>query len=111
LIVPLLIFVFWTWWGNWYTYDFGWMVMIMDLGLWMLDMPIELRRLYHVRTATSGWQWYFLVAEWIVLLAMTWRGGKVTYTLFRGRYRRERLDGTEDVRGGYSLVSEGNEPI
>lgn len=97
--IPLIIFVLWTWWGNWYTYDLGWMIMILDLGLWMLDWPSALRHIWHINTTTLDWRWYFLFAEWIVLVAMTWRGYIVLREVYIKRHRKEVVaDVPESVR-------------
>lgn len=84
--VPLLICFFWTWWGNWYTYNLGWLIMILDLGLWMVDLPSTLHHIFHsLNTATFGWKWYFVIAEYIVLTAMTWRGFVMIKELYQKR--------------------------
>lgn len=83
-IIPLIIFFVWTWKGNWYTYDLGWMIMILDLGLWAVDLPSTLRHMdHHLNTATLGWEWYYAFAEYVVLAMMAWRGLKVLTTLFK----------------------------
>ncbi len=81
--VPLMIFVVWTIWGNWYTYDLGWMIMVLDLGLWMLDAPSLAHRIIHLNVATEGWKWYYVFAEYLILAMMIWRGWLVIATLFR----------------------------
>lgn len=82
--VPLIIFFVWTIWGNWYTYDLGIMVMVLDLGLWMIDWPNAIRHIVpNLNVHTSGWQWYFICAEYLVLVMMIWRGAKIITTLFR----------------------------
>jgi hypothetical protein len=84
--VPILIFVLWTWLGNWYTYSLGWMIMILDLGLWMLDMPSTAYHIVHFNVTTEGWRWYYVCAEWIILVAMTWRG----YVMIRELYLKKK---------------------
>ena len=83
-IIPLIIFFLWTWKGNWYTYDLGIMMMVLDLGLWMVDWPNAARHIFHsLNTNTSSWHWYFTCAEYLVLGMMTWRGTKIIANLFR----------------------------
>ena|ERR1700744_2759258 len=90
--VPLIIFFVWSIWGNWYTYDLGIMVMVLDLGLWMIDWPNALRHIIpSLNTHTSGWGWYFTCAEYVVLVMMIWRGTKIITNLFR----RESTDDSE----------------
>jgi hypothetical protein len=82
--IPLIIFFVWTIWGNWYTYDLGIMVMVLDLGLWMIDWPNAAHHIFHtLNTSTSSWHWYFTCAEYLVLGMMTWRGTKIIVNLFR----------------------------
>lgn len=97
--VPLIIFVLWTWWGNWYTYDVGWMIMILDLGLWMVDWPSCAHHIWHINVGTNDWRIYFVIAEWIVLAAMASRGYIVLREVFLKRKRKEvEADVSESIR-------------
>jgi|HubBroStandDraft_5_1064220.scaffolds.fasta_scaffold87633_4 hypothetical protein len=90
-VVPLIIFALWTWKGNWYTYDLGIMVMVGDLGLWLIDWPNSAHHIFHsLDVTTSGWRWYFTCAEYLVLVMMTWRGFKIIWNLFKGEEVRDR---------------------
>lgn len=83
-IAPLALLFIWTIWGNWYTYDLGWMIMSLDIGLWMIAWPNTARHLFHtLNVTTSGWHWYFTCAQYIVLVMMIWRGFKIVKTLFK----------------------------
>lgn len=82
-VVPMVIFFAWTWWGNWYTYDLGIMIMVLDLGLWMLDAPSLAHRIIHLNPTTDGWRWYYVIAEYLILFSMSWRGWKIISNLFK----------------------------
>ena len=87
-VVPVLICVFWSWWGNWYTYSLGWFMMILDMGLWMLDMPSMAYHIIHFNVTTQGWRWYYVFAEYLVLVAMSWRGYIMLSELYKKRLER-----------------------
>jgi hypothetical protein len=98
-IVPLVIFVLWTWFGNWWTYDLGRLIMTLDMGLWAVDWPSTARHIWHLNTFTNGWKIYFVIAEWIVLVAMTWRGYIVLREVYLKRHEKEVVANVpEDVR-------------
>jgi hypothetical protein len=89
-VLPIVIFILWTWLGNWYTYSLGWMLMTLDMGLWSIDFPNAMRHLWHINTGTNGWRWYFASATWLILVSMTWRGIEIIGRLIRDkRERRE----------------------
>lgn len=87
--VPLFICLFWTWWGNWYTYNIGWLIMILDLGLWLIDWPSVAHHIWHLNTATDGWRIYYVCAEWVVLVAMSWRGYIILREVYVKRKQKE----------------------
>lgn len=84
-VLPLVVFFTWTRMGNWYTYDVGWMMMTLDIGIWLIDIPAAVHHLVHFNTATVGWKWYYACAAWVVISMMAWRGLKIYRTLRSGR--------------------------
>lgn len=92
--VPLIIFVVWTIKGNWYTYNLGWFIMTLDMGLWMLDVPSIAHRIIHLNVATDAWRWYYVCAEYLILGAMTLRGWVILSNLFK----KEVADGSQELR-------------
>jgi hypothetical protein len=84
-VIPLLVFIMWTRFGNWYKYDVGWMLMSVDIGLWALDFPGALHKLFGIRTSAEGFQIYYTITTWAIALLITWRGAKIYQILRSGR--------------------------